>query len=71
MIPNILTCQTVVILTIKDARSVCVYPYNLLSILIELTLPKKLQNFVTNNYVFGEKKVKTQQENKQIKHKNP
>jgi len=41
----------------------------MLNILIKLTLRKKLQNFVTNN-VFWDKKVKTQQQNKKIKHKN-
>jgi len=39
----------------------------MLSILNKLTLKKELQTFVTNN-VFLDKQVKTQQQNKKIKH---
>jgi len=54
----------------KDARSVSLFPYKrsqsfyyicMLSILNKLTLYKELQTFVTN-YVFLDKKVKTQQQ---------
>jgi len=42
----------------------------MLSLVNKLTLQKKLQNVVTH-YVFLDKKVKTQQQQQQIKHKNP
>ena len=56
-----------IITSVKDARSVSSYLIightfcNMLSILNELTLQKKFQNFVTNN-VFLTKKVKTAQQ---------
>ena len=43
---------------------------NMLGLLNKLTLQKKSQN-VWTNYVFLNKKVKAQQQNKKIKHKNP
>jgi len=43
---------------------------NMLRILNKLTLYKELQTLETNNG-FLDKKLKTQQQNKKIKHKNP
>ena len=53
--------------TLKDARSVSLYPYNQSQIF--LTLQKELQHFVTNN-VFLDKTIKTQQQNKAYNIKN-
>jgi len=44
---------------------------SILSILNQLTLKKKLQNFVTNNVLFRQKIKTQQQQNKKIKHENP
>jgi len=49
---------------------ICHKSCNMLSILNKLALQQNLQKFVTNN-VFLDKKVKTQQQNKKINHKNP
>jgi len=43
---------------------------NILSLLNKLTLQKKIAKFCDKNVFFGQK-VKSQQQNKKIKHKNP